>query len=126
MRRFHISPLVRGLLIIAAIALVVMIFELYTTLAVVSGLIRIAFFLAFAFFVYMWWRDHRAEIDLWSRRGRLVFYSAAALIVVDLGAFFSPFRTVTLHGFPALSFVLVLVICAFSMWRVWRDEHTFA
>jgi hypothetical protein len=125
MRRFQISPLVRGLLIIAAIALVVMIFQLYVTLAVVSGLIQIAFFLALAFFVYVWWRDRRGEIEMWSKRSRIVFYSAAALIVIDLGAFFSPFRNFTLRGFPALSFILVLAICGYSMWRVWKDEHTF-
>ena len=120
------NPTVRGLLIVAAIALIVVVFQLYTTLAVVGGLLRIAFFLAIAFFVYVFWRDRRGEIELWSQRSRYVFYGAAALIVIDLGAFFSPFRNESLHGFSALSFVLVLVICAFSMWRVWRDEHTFS
>jgi hypothetical protein len=120
------NPTVRGLLIVAAIALIVVVFQLYTTLAVVGGLLRIAFFLAIAFFVYVFWRDRRGEIELWSQRSRYVFYGAAALIVIDLGAYFSPFRTESMRGFPALSFVLVLLICAFSMWRVWRDEHTFS
>jgi hypothetical protein len=125
MRRIHLSPLVRGLLIVAAIAVVVMVFQLYATVAVVGGLIQIAFFLAIAAFVYMWWRDRKSDIEMWSKRSRVVFYSAAVLIVIDLGAFFAPFRKIPLHGFPALSFVLVLAICGFSMWRVWRDEHTF-
>jgi hypothetical protein len=125
MRRFQISPLVRGLLIVAGIALVVMIFKLYAAVFVVSALLRIAFFLAIAFFVYMWWRDRRGEIDLWAKRSRIVFYGAAALVVVDLAAFFWPFRDIPLHGFSALSFVFVIGICGYSMWRVWRDEHTF-
>ena len=98
----NMNPTVRGLLIVALIALVVMALQLYATLAVVSGLLTIAFFLAMAFFVYLWWRDNRAEIDLWSQRSRWVFYGGAALIVVDLGAFFSPFRKFELRGVAAV------------------------
>jgi drug/metabolite transporter (DMT)-like permease len=127
MRRFfsNLNPTLRGFLIIALIALVVVVLQLYQTLAVISGLLRIAFFLAIAFVVYLWWRNHRSDIETWSQRSRLVFYGAALLIVLDLGAYFSPFRTGSLAGFSALSFVLVLGICGFSMWRVWRDEHRF-
>ena len=127
MRRFFadMNPFVRGMLIVGAIALIVVLFQLYAALAVVSGLLRIAFFLAIAFFLYLLWRERRGEIELWSRRAKWVFYSAAALIVIDLGAFFSPFRSGSLSGLSAISFVLVLVLCAFSMWRTWRDEHSY-
>jgi hypothetical protein len=125
-RLSNINPLVRGLLIIAAIALIVVVFQLYATLAVVAGLLKIAFFLALAFFAYVTWRDRRADIEQWSDRSRRVFYGAAILIVVDLGAYFSPFRTGSMRGLPVLSFVLVIVICGYSMWRIWRDEHTFS
>jgi fucose 4-O-acetylase-like acetyltransferase len=127
MRRLiaDMNPFVRGLLIVAAIAGIVVAFQLYAALAVVSGLLRIAFFLAIAFFIYLLWRERRSEIELWSTRAKRVFYAAAALIVLDLGAFFSPFRTGSLSGFSALSFVLVLVLCAFSMWRIWRDERSY-
>ena len=127
MRRFFgdMNPFVRGMLIIGAIALIVVLFQLYAALAVVSGLLRIAFFLAIAFFIYLLWRERRTEIELWSTRAKWVFYSAAALIVIDLGAFFSPFRSGSLSGLSAVSFVLVLVLCAFSMWRTWRDEHSY-
>jgi small-conductance mechanosensitive channel len=121
--RMH--PTLRGFLVIAAIALVVVVLQLYQTLAVVSGLLRIAFFLALAYFAYLWWRNHRSDIEAWSDRSRRVFYAAAVLIVLDLAAYFSPLRTESLRGFSALSFVLVLVVCAFSMWRVWRDEHSY-
>ena len=127
MRRFFsdMNPTLRGFLVIALIALVVVVFQLYQTLAIVSGLLRIVFFLAIAYFIYLWWRNHRSDMETWSQRSRLVFYAAAILIVLDLATYFSPFRTGPLRGFGALSFLLVIVICAFSMWRVWRDEHTY-
>ena len=127
MRRLFadMNPFVRGMLIVAAIAAIVVVFQLYAALAVVGGLLRIAFFLAIAFFIYLLWRERRGEIELWSRRAKWVFYSAAALILIDLGAYFSPFRHLPLSGLSALSFVLVIGLCGFSMWRVWRDEHSY-
>ena len=59
---------------------------------------------------------------MWSARSRAVFYAAAALIVVDVGAFF----LVRPSGRDALAFFLVLVLCGFSMVRVWRDERTYS
>ena len=36
----------------------------------------------------------------------------------------------TLRGFASgldsLAFILVLGLCGLSMWRVWRDEHTYS
>ena len=121
----RLNPTLRGFLIIALIALVVVVFQLYTTLAVVGGLLRIAFFLAIAFVIFLWWKSRRADIEAWSDRSRLTFYAAAILIVIDLGASFSPFRIAPLAGFSALSFILVLAICGYAMWRVWRDEHHY-
>ena len=127
MRRFfsELNPTIRGFLIIALIALVVVVLQLYQTLAVIGGLLRIAFFLAIAFAVYLWWRNHRSDIDTWSQRSRWVFYGAALLIVLDLAVYFSPLRTTSLTGFSAFAFVLVLLISAYSMWRAWREEHTY-
>jgi drug/metabolite transporter (DMT)-like permease len=127
MRRFisELNPMIRGFLIIALIALVVVVLQLYQTLAVISGLLRIAFFLAIAFAVYLWWKNHRSDIEMWSQRSRWVFYGAALLMVLDLAVYFSPFRTTSLSGFSAISFILVLVIGAYSMWRVWREEHHY-
>ncbi len=128
MRRFFsdLNPFVRGMLIVALIALVVVALELYQTLAVVTGLLRIAFLLAIAFFLFLWWRSHRTEIDAWSARSRAVFYGGAILIVLDLALVFSPLRREPLAGFSALSFVLVLVMSAFAMWRAWRHEHRYS
>ena len=124
MRRFlhDINPTARGLLIVALIAVVVVVFQLQQTVSVVGGLLRIAFFLAIAFFVFLVWRERRSDIDTWSQRARAVFYGAVALVVVDLGVLFSGRLPA---GLPTLAFVLVLAICGFAMFRVWRDEHTY-
>ena len=57
-RRFlaNMNPTVRGFLVIALIALVIVVLELYQTLVALSILMRVAFFLAIAFFVYLVWR----------------------------------------------------------------------
>ena len=119
----RMNPTLRGFLIIAAIALVVVVLQLEATLLALSMLLRIAFFLAIAFFLFLMWRERRSEIDTWSSRAKTVFYGAALLAVADVGAWI-------LHGFSsgpdALAFILVLGLCGLSMWRVWRDEHTYA
>jgi hypothetical protein len=117
----RMNPTLRGLLIVALIALVVVLLQLQTTLSVVSALLSIAFILALTFFVYLVWRERRAEIATWSLRARLTFYGAALLIVVDVGVrwwYGAP-------GLELLAFFAVIVICGFAMWRVWRDQHTY-
>jgi hypothetical protein len=124
MRRFitDMNPFLRGLLIVGLVALVIVALQLYQTLFALQLLARIAFFLAVAFFVYLVWRERRGDIATWSRRSQAVFYGAALLIVADLGAFF----LVGASGPDALAFLLVLALAGFSMFRVWRDERTFA
>lgn len=119
------NPTVRGFAIIALAALIVVVLQLYQTLIALGILLRVAFFLAIAFVIYLLWRDRmRHEIEAWSRRARVVFYGAAALILVDLGVFFWPDNEST-AGLDALAFLLVLGLAGFAMWRVWRDEHTY-
>ena len=81
------NPTLRGFLIIALIAGVIVVLQLYQTLVALSILARIAFLLAVAFFVYLVWRERRGEISEWSARARTAFYGAAILIVVDIGVF---------------------------------------
>ena len=123
MRRFfrEMNPTLRGFLIIALIALVVVILNLYGTLVALGMLLRIAFFLAIAFFIYLVWRERRAEIGDWDLRERIVFYGSALLIVADLGTYF--WRG--LHGYDELGFIGVLGCAGFAMFRVWRDRHTY-
>jgi hypothetical protein len=117
-----LNPMVRGFLIIALIALVIVILQLQTTLTALFLLARIAFFIAIAVFLYFLWRDRRSQIDMWSKRGRTVFYAAALLIVADVGAY----TLVGARGPDALAFLLVLGLAGFSMFRVWRDERALS
>jgi len=123
MRRFlsQMNPTVRGLLVVALIALVVISLNLYVTLAALYAIAGIAFFLAIAFFVYLIWRDRRQEIGAWPTQAKLAFYGGALLIIVALGAYFVGHPT----GLDALAFLLVLGLSGFAMWRVWRDQHSY-
>lgn len=127
MRRFwtDMNPTLRGFLVIALIALVVVVLQLYQTLIALSLILQIAFFIALAVVLYLVWRDRmRHDIDTWSNRSRRVFYGGAALILADLAVAFWPDGE-SMGGYQAIAFLLVLAICGFSMWRVWRDEHTY-
>lgn len=125
MRRFvrEMNPLVRGLAIVALVAVVIVVLQLQTTLTALFLLARIAFFLAAAFFVYMLWRERRDDIGGWSKRAQWAFYGAVGLLVADFGWFVLGGGH---EGLDALAFVLVLVIGGFSLWRVWRDQHTYS
>jgi hypothetical protein len=116
------NPTLRGFLIIALIAGVIVALSLYQTLTALWLLARIAFFLAVAFFIFLMWRERRGVIAMWPKRAQVVFYGAALLIVADLGVFF--WRGVS--GSDALAFFIVLGLSGFSMWRVWRDEQSYA
>ncbi len=122
-RAFHdMNPTLRGFLIIALIALVVVVLNLYGTLLAIGMLLRIAFFLAIAFFAYLVWRERREEISSWTMRERVVFYGSAILIVAALGTYFW-------HGFSGydeLGFIGVIACSGFAMFRVWRDRRTYA
>ena len=116
------NPTLRGFLVIAVIAVVIVLLELQTTLAALLLLARIAFFLAIAYFVFLLWRDRREEISMWSARSRAVFYGSAVLMVVNVAArFFVPVG----NGWNLIVFLVVFVAGAFAMWRVWRDEHSY-
>ena len=124
MRLFRdMNPTLRGFLLIGLLALIIVVFQLEQTLLALSVLLQIAFLLAIAFFVYLVWRERRSEIGEWPTRPRAVFYGAALLIVADVASWI-------VHGLSsgpdALAFVLVLGLSGFAMWRVWRDEHTYA
>jgi len=115
-------PTARGFMIIALIALVVVVLSLESTLAAIGGLLRIAFLLAIAFFLFLVWRERRSDIETWSDRGRRVFYAAAILAVVDVGMLIG----LSPNGPDALAFLLVLAACAYAGFRVWRDEHRYS
>jgi small-conductance mechanosensitive channel len=123
MRRLwsDLNPTLRGFLIIALIALLVIVLNLYVTLAALYAIAGIAFFLAIAFFVYLLWRERRQEIGAWPTHAKIAFYGGALVIVVALGGYF----TQRPSGLDALGFLLVLGLAGFAMWRVWKDQHTY-
>ena len=121
MKRLLANPTVRGLALVAVVAAVIVAFSLEPVLATVGGLLRIAFFLAIAFFLFLVWRDRRSDIEMWGDRPKRVFYSAIALAVLDLGMLIGLNRT----GRESVAAVLVLGACAYAGWRVWRDQHRY-
>ena len=95
-------------------------------LGVVFLVLRIAFVVVIAIVLFRLWRANRERIAEWQGRSRLVFYGAAALALVNVVASFAPFVAWPATGLEALVFFGVLAACAYAMWRVWRDEHTYA
>jgi small-conductance mechanosensitive channel len=124
MRRLwdRIPALARGLGIVAAIALIVVVLQLEAVVGTVGGLLQIAFFLAVAFFLFLLWRERRGDLEAWSDWNRKLFYAAVVLAVVAIGLAIG-------YGLPASrdAFALVVVIggCAYVIVRVWRIEHRY-
>ena len=108
----RINPTLRGFAIIVLIAAVITALNFENALNSLLVIARIAFFLAIAFFLFLLWRDRREEISMWSARSRVVFYGAVGTAYPD-------------GGLETLVFVVVLVACGYSLWRVWRQEHTY-
>ena len=123
MRSFfsRMNPTLRGFVIIVAIVAIIVVLQLEATLTALLILARIAFLLAIAFFIYLIWRERRAEIANWSVRARVVFYGAALLAVADLGVDWYGGA----HGLQIVAFLAVLVLSGLAMWRTWRDQHTY-
>lgn len=93
-------------------------------LGLVFVVLRIAFIVVIAIFVYRLWRSNREDIGTWPGRARAVFYGGALLALVNLAATLLPFWPS--GGLEALVFFFVLAASAFAMWRVWHDQHTYA
>jgi small-conductance mechanosensitive channel len=122
MRFWHrMNSTVRGLLIVALIALVVVVLQLQLTLTALFLIASIIFPLAIAYFVFLLWRERRGDIGVWPLRARFAFYGGALLIVAALLVYF--FRGGS--GLNAVAFLAVIAISAFAMWRSWKDQHTY-
>ena len=117
----RIHPTLRGFLILAVIAGLIVVFQLEQTLAVLGVIARVAFMLAIAYFIFLVWRDRREGISMWPQRAQTVFYGAAILAVADVGVYWYGGAV----GYQVLAFVAVLALCGIAMWRTWRDQHTY-
>jgi hypothetical protein len=116
-----VSPFLRNLLILAAVALLVVIFNQETALSTAALLLRFAFIVMLGVVAYFFWRDiGRREISTWPDRAARVFYAAVALFVVDLGWF----MLVGLAGRDLLAFAVVAAVCVYVGFRTWREQRS--
>jgi hypothetical protein len=122
MRRFFadMNPTVRGFILIAIVAGLIVALRLGTALGTLFFIVQILLLIALVVFLYRLWRSRRSEIGMWPRRAQVVFYGSAFLIIADLVAY-----TFFAHGgLDAIAFLGVLVLCGFAMFRVWRDQRS--
>jgi predicted MFS family arabinose efflux permease len=116
----RVPALARGVLIVGAIAVVVVVLSLEPVIATVGGILQIAFYLAVAVFLFLLWRDRRGDLEAWSDWNRKLFYAAIVLAVVAIGLVIG-------YGLPesrdAFALVAVLGACVYVVVRVWRAEH---
>ena len=118
----RLNGTVRGLLIIAAVAGVIVVLDLRVTLSLIVLLAQIAFFLATAYVVFLVWREQREGISMWSLRAQWVFYGSAVVAVADVAVY----RYVPRQGaMQLIAFVATLALCGLAMFRTWRDQHTY-
>jgi hypothetical protein len=117
----RINATLRGFLILAGIAGLIVVFQLEQTLAALLIIARVAFLLAIAYFIFLVWRERREGISMWSQRARIVFYGAAIVAVADVGVYWYGGAV----GYEVLAFVAVLALCGIAMFRTWRDQHTY-
>ena len=121
MRRLWENAFLRGMALIALVSVVIVAFSLEESLVTAGALLRVAFFLAIAFFLFLLWRERRSDIETWSTLSQRTFYGAIVLAVADIGAVLGLRPT----GADAVVFFVVLGCCAFAIFRVWRREHRY-
>jgi hypothetical protein len=117
------TPFIRNLLILAAVAVVIVLLNLQTAVVTAALLLRIAFVIAIAVVAYFYWRDFgRREISTWPQRAAWVFYSAVVLLVVDIGWWMLGGLT----GRNLLVAILVAAACGYAGYRTWREQKNLS
>jgi amino acid transporter len=122
MRNLWENRFVRGLALIAIVSAVIVALSLESVLVTAGALMRIAFFLAIAFFLFLLWRERRSDLEAWGDLSRRTFYAAIVLAVVAIGALIG----LGPSGADAIAFFGVIACCAWAIWRVWRREHRYS
>jgi peptidoglycan/LPS O-acetylase OafA/YrhL len=121
-RRLWENRFLRGLALVALVSLAIVALSLEQSLQTAGALLRVAFFLAIAFFGFLLWRERRSELEAWSDLSRRTFYGAIVLAVVAIGALIG----LAPRGADVIAFVAVLGCCAWAILRVWRREHRYS
>jgi hypothetical protein len=121
MRRLWENGFVRGMVLVALVSLAIVLLSLEESLVTAGALLRVAFFLAIAFFLFLLWRERRSDIETWSTLSQRTFYGAIVLAVLDIAAVLGLRPT----GLDAVVFFVVLACCAWAVFRVWRREHRY-
>ncbi len=105
--------------VVALIAAAVTVLQVLAgpVIAILMIAIRVLILAAFVYFLYTLWRNNRQRLSYLSRRQKLLFYGAGALLVlVVLGSFLLSWTLLT-----TLLFFAVIGGCAYVMWRVYQD-----
>ncbi len=123
MKKFlsDMNPFVRGLLVVALIAGIVVVLQLQLTLTALFLIASIIFPLAIAYFLFLMWRERRGDFEVWPTRSKFAFYGGAVLIVAALLVAF--FQGVS--GLDAVACLFVIGFSGFAMFRAWRDQHLY-
>jgi O-antigen/teichoic acid export membrane protein len=121
LRRLWENRFLRGIVLVALVSLAIVLLSLEESLQTAGALVRVAFFLAIAFFLFLLWRERRGELEAWTDLSRRTFYGAVALAVVAIGALIGLAPT----GADLLAFLAVIACCAWAILRVWRREHRY-
>jgi len=67
MRRLWENRFLRGMAVIAVVSLGIVLLSLENALLTAGALMRIAFVLGIAFFLFLLWRERRSDIETWSK-----------------------------------------------------------
>jgi hypothetical protein len=121
-RRLLESGFVRGMAFIALVSLVIVVFSLEGSLVTAAALVRVGFFLAIAFFLFLLWRDRRGDLEVWTELSRRTFYGAIVVAVVDVALLVA----LVPRGVDAAIGLVVLLLCGYAVIRVWRRERSLA
>ena len=113
---------VRNVLIVVGIAFLITVSTSASALAGVIGtLVRLLLLVAFAYLVYVYWRQNRYQIGLMPQRQQLLLYGAVAgiaLLVLTSGLFLG-------SALSALLFFALLGACGYTLYRVWTDARRY-
>ena len=106
-----------GIVVLAAIAVTVLQVVAGQVLWVLAIVIRVAILAGLVWFGYSLWRNNRSRLQWLSTRQRLLFYGAAAVLVIAvLTSFVLPLTLIS-----SIAVLLIAGGCGFVMWRIYQD-----